>query len=252
MPTRLLSIVASVVDEISLADDKEKLHKALSVGLKKLGFSTYNFSTHKTNIDELVLNPTLSTWSGEFTAEYRRNGWNRKNPLLLRSIARRGGFVWDIASDSAFNWRSDDWPSRAFLDYRAFLGAMKMQSGIVASVSVGPVFSGISVESDGGERFSPAMVAAVSIIANAAVMRAEILGLADAALIDQGMTERILSQRQLEILKWAAEGKSNGDIATITGQSRRAVDYHMAEILRKLGVATRVQAISAMKLGPGK
>lgn len=252
MPTRLLSTVASIVDQIGLADDKEKLYEALSRGLLKLGFSTYNFSAHKRNIDDLVLNPTLSTWPGQFVAEYSRNGWNQKNPLLLRSIAARGGFVWDISNDGAFNWRSPERPSRAFLDYRAFLGAMKMQAGIVASVSIGPVFSGISVESDSGERPSPSMVAAVSVIANAAVMKAELLGLADSSLIDESLTARILSPRQLEILKWAAEGKSNGDIATITGQSRRAVDYHMAEILRKLGVATRVQAISAMKLGPDK
>lgn len=252
MPTRLLSIVASIVDEIGRAHDKEHLKSALSGGLGKLGFSSYNFSAHKRNTDDLVLDPTLTTWSNEFVAEYHRNDWNRKNPLLLRSIATRGGFIWDVSNESAFTWRSRDWPSSAFLDYRAFLAAMKMQTGIVASVSIGPLFSGISVESDTGEGLSPSMVAAVSVIANAAVMKADLLGLTDSSLIDESLTARVLSPRQLEILKWAAEGKSNGDIATITGQSRRAVDYHMAEILRKLGVATRVQAISAMKLGPDK
>lgn len=53
-----------------------------------------------------------------------------------------------------------------------------------------------------------------------------------------------LSARQLEILNWAAQGKSNGDIAVILGQSKRAVDYHMSEILRKLKVSSRSQAIA--------
>lgn len=53
-----------------------------------------------------------------------------------------------------------------------------------------------------------------------------------------------LSGTQLNFLRWAAEGKSSSDIAAISGATRRAVDYHFAEILRKLGVASRVQAVA--------
>jgi LuxR family transcriptional regulator len=51
---------------------------------------------------------------------------------------------------------------------------------------------------------------------------------------------------QLEVLTWAAKGKSNADIAIITGQSTRSVSYHMSEILRKLGVSGRGQAIALL------
>lgn len=53
-----------------------------------------------------------------------------------------------------------------------------------------------------------------------------------------------LSGIQLNYLRWAAEGKSSTDIAAIAGASRRTVEYHFAEILRKLGVSTRAQAIA--------
>lgn len=53
-----------------------------------------------------------------------------------------------------------------------------------------------------------------------------------------------LSGTQLAYLRWAAEGKSSADIAIITGATRRTVDYHFAEILRKLGVASRTQAVA--------
>jgi DNA-binding CsgD family transcriptional regulator len=53
-----------------------------------------------------------------------------------------------------------------------------------------------------------------------------------------------LSTIQLNYLRWAAEGKSGTDIAIITGASRRAVAYHFAEILRKLGVSSRAQAVA--------
>ena len=67
---------------------------------------------------------------------------------------------------------------------------------------------------------------------------------ADALDATARLREAGLTNRQLEILNWAAAGKSNGDIATILSQSRRAIDYHMSEILRKLRVTSRTQAIA--------
>lgn len=67
-------------------------------------------------------------------------------------------------------------------------------------------------------------------------------------LHDTGVT-RTLSEMQAEILHWAAAGKSNGDIATILGISRRGCDYHMGEIYRKLGVSSRSQAVAAYSQG---
>ena len=54
-----------------------------------------------------------------------------------------------------------------------------------------------------------------------------------------------LSSVQEDILKWAAAGKSNTDIATILGMGQRAVAYHFGEIFKKLGVASRSQAVAA-------
>ncbi|MCM2458644.1 EAL domain-containing protein [Rhizobium sp. CG4] len=55
-----------------------------------------------------------------------------------------------------------------------------------------------------------------------------------------------LTAQQLDLLTWAAAGKSNADIATITGLSRRGVEYHMEQILKKLGVASKVQAAALL------
>ena len=53
-----------------------------------------------------------------------------------------------------------------------------------------------------------------------------------------------LTDRQIEAPHWAAAGKANGAAAAMLGESRRAVDYHMSEILRKLRVTSRAQAIA--------
>ncbi len=59
-----------------------------------------------------------------------------------------------------------------------------------------------------------------------------------------------LTPRQLECLRWAQAGKSSTDIGAILDISRRTVETHLAEACARLGVRTRIQAISvAIDLG---
>lgn len=59
-----------------------------------------------------------------------------------------------------------------------------------------------------------------------------------------------LSDRQLECLAWAQEGKSAGVIGQILGISGRTVEGHLAKACEALGVRTRVQAVvKARELG---
>jgi DNA-binding NarL/FixJ family response regulator len=52
-----------------------------------------------------------------------------------------------------------------------------------------------------------------------------------------------LTQREVEMLTWAARGKTRDEIAEIVGISRRTVEYHLENARAKLGVATRIQAV---------
>ncbi len=51
-----------------------------------------------------------------------------------------------------------------------------------------------------------------------------------------------LTPRVAETLLWSAQGKTNGDIATILGISEATVKKHVLEIFAKLGVETRTAA----------
>ncbi|MGR3364439.1 MAG: helix-turn-helix transcriptional regulator [Maritimibacter harenae] len=53
-----------------------------------------------------------------------------------------------------------------------------------------------------------------------------------------------LSRRQLEVLEWVAEGKSNQDVATIMGVSVPTIEKHLRLAREKLGVDTTAQAIA--------
>jgi transcriptional regulator EpsA len=73
-----------------------------------------------------------------------------------------------------------------------------------------------------------------------------------AALAGQGAARR-LSAREIEILGWLREGKSNADIAAILGLSSLTVKNHLQRIYRSLAVSNRTQAVArgtALRLVP--
>jgi DNA-binding response OmpR family regulator len=51
-----------------------------------------------------------------------------------------------------------------------------------------------------------------------------------------------LNPREIEILTWAARGKTSSEIAQILGLSKRTVDFHADNARTKLGAATRIEA----------
>lgn len=51
-----------------------------------------------------------------------------------------------------------------------------------------------------------------------------------------------LTQREAEILRWVADGKTNPEIAIILGISARTVQKHLERIYQKLGVECRMAA----------
>ncbi len=59
-----------------------------------------------------------------------------------------------------------------------------------------------------------------------------------------------LSNREKEVLDWLKQGKSSWDISIILAISERTVNFHVNNILRKLGAANRLQALAiATRLG---
>ena len=59
-----------------------------------------------------------------------------------------------------------------------------------------------------------------------------------------------LTKRELEVLRLVSEGHSNKSISNIFNRSHRTVDQHVSSILKKLSVASRVEAILKVKAEP--
>ena len=59
-----------------------------------------------------------------------------------------------------------------------------------------------------------------------------------------------LSPREIDILHWMKEGKSNWEIAEISNLSVKTIEYHVSNVLKKMGASNRITAVvNALRLG---
>ena len=66
----------------------------------------------------------------------------------------------------------------------------------------------------------------------------------DAPRQEAAPTQLVITGREVEILGWVREGKSNQEIGTLLNISPLTVKNHVQKILRKLGASNRAQAVS--------
>jgi len=55
---------------------------------------------------------------------------------------------------------------------------------------------------------------------------------------------RRLTPREIEVLTWAARGKSAGEIAEILNISKRTVNAHVVSAVQRLGAVNRTHAVA--------
>ncbi|NBB13320.1 LuxR family transcriptional regulator [Pseudomonas sp. SLFW] len=58
------------------------------------------------------------------------------------------------------------------------------------------------------------------------------------ALLHSGLT-----LREIEVLKWSAEGKTAAEVAMILDVKIRTVNFHIGSAIRKMGVSNKTSAV---------
>jgi DNA-binding response OmpR family regulator len=74
----------------------------------------------------------------------------------------------------------------------------------------------------------------------AAIITARLAGVARTGLWPKSIA---LNEREVEVLTWAARGKTSAEIAKILALTKRTVDFHIDNARGKLGAATRTEAV---------
>ncbi|HXF54604.1 MAG TPA: LuxR family transcriptional regulator [Hyphomicrobiaceae bacterium] len=175
--------------------------------------------------DCVLMNTRPAAW----TAEYVRRRLARFDPVL-REVSRRS---------TAFQW-SDIWRERALTAEERAVMSYSAEFGLRDGFVV-PIFAYGSV----------ALVSLAGEGLNLHVRERQALTLASVYLHNRLSALRRrrqdavvrLTEREREVMRWAAAGKSDWQIGRILNISPKTANFHVENVKRKFGVVSRVQAI---------
>ena len=165
---------------------------------------------------------------------YLAEEWDKVDPILSFTAAATRPFYWDdVASRMQF---SRD--QTALLDECRRVGVHSIIVAPFPNPNGGCDIVGVSRRHP--DRPDRARIAILQAICAQTWCRYADLGGGGA---DEGHREIALTDRELEILKWVKDGKSNSEISEIIGLSVKTIEYHVGNVLKKLGAANRTTAV---------
>ena len=165
---------------------------------------------------------------------YLAEEWDKVDPILAYTAMATRPFCWDdVASRMQF---SRD--QTALLDECKRVGVHSIIVAPFPNPNGGCDIVGVSRRHpDQPDRARIAILQA--ICAQTWCRYADLAG----GAVGNGHREMALTDRELEILKWVKDGKSNSEISEIMGLSVKTIEYHVGNILKKLGAANRTTAV---------
>ncbi len=234
--------IDALLAEVRLAIvDRKPLEPVIAGICRRLGFEQFVYATATVplpNRESRSLVWTTMPW--DWVLEYERNAYIEIDPRVTQTVGRRMPLVWDAA-----DYAQD---ARVAGFFRA-AGRYGIGSGVIVPLS-DPVYVRIGVGFN-----SP-------ITPVPPDRRAQIEGrLGDLMLFATGFhdlfvanyldtqarpggAEFPLSPREIECLALAARGMSSQEIGFKLGIAERTANYHFANIVGKLGVLNRKEAIA--------
>lgn len=231
-----LSLVASVVS----AADQADLYHRMKAAASAFGFDHVLFGIQIIRPFAEPLQHIASAYPEPYQQLYGQRAFITRDPTIAHCQAQLQALEW---SESMYSERS----------YEVMEESRKFGLGHGLSVPVhesADVKSMLSLARD--KPFENE--AERKFILDGGQVLANCIHVATARLIVPGLIEETrprLTARERECLQLVATGKSNGVISDLLNISEPTVAFHMKNVLEKLGVATRMQAVAkgvALKL----
>lgn len=225
-----LAKIAPSVARIAEARGRDELVDCIQDAVESIGFDYFGYTAAIPRAGGEAFFPLMTTLPTEAWEAFHAAGLFRSNPMLdrLRSTGQGGVFPDEAARAHPAN------PGFMALLEKAGLAGGAV-TPIISPTEELSVLGGYARETVP----RPSVLPALAVIGSAVSLRLITSSEAPDSVAAS------LSPIQWDILHWMKQEKSNLDTATILGISKRKCDYHVAEIYRKLGVVSRIQAITA-------
>jgi DNA-binding CsgD family transcriptional regulator len=225
--------VNKFINEVSCAPESKELRKRFIAFCETIGYEKYSVGSNRfvsgTTIEKL--------WATNASSSYM---------AIVRRFPQ-----WRRSYYSVFDWRRPIiWrtdaaaPRRDLQEMFDFFESIGERSCLSAPLVVSDNYvEGVRLTSARLNTVDDEHIHALISVSQVFRLKLDLLEKIYAPELDDAQGGEIaLTDKQIEIVKWIREGKSNNDIATILSLPVRTIRYHVSEIIRKLGVATRAQA----------
>jgi LuxR family quorum sensing-dependent transcriptional regulator len=178
------------------------------------------------DVEPLVI---LNQWPEGWTDRYRAQNYFSDDPVSRWSLSRTRPFLWREAQ------RRDS--SRRALQIAGEAWEHGLADGIAYPLRDSAGSAVISLASDYSFRADEYAKASLFMACSYYKMAVE-------NLLRRPPPRRNLTRREMEILHWAANGKTAWETSEILSIAEATVKAHLATIREKLGVATTIQAVA--------
>lgn len=196
------------------------------------GFSRFFFRTllrlGNTHLDGAI----VSNYPNEFIATYENNHYTHKDPLINHCQYSIEPILWD---EHVFNKTPD------LLKHVQSIGlkygwsqSVHDAKGAVSILSVGRSHTPLTVE-----EFNEKAADILWLCNQLHIVM--ISQFSPAGRVTHPVSR--LSIREVEVLKWTAEGKTASDIAMILSLTTRTVNFHISSAMQKMGANNKTSAV---------
>lgn len=222
----------------TIFDAMQVLRKVcLSYGFRY--FSVINLPSSSSGDDSSIASmATISSWPPELIAGYDRLGLARNSPILDQLRKQITPLVFKVADVN--KGRPGEEPENA----NELFGRFDLTMGVYFPVhDTHGLRHAVSFMGD-RDPLSTEELSTLSLFATMLIEQISRISMADHA------AKSVLNDREVEILRWTAEGKTSPEIARITGLSEHTVNHYATIATKKLGCSNRTQAVVyAIRLG---
>jgi LuxR family transcriptional regulator, quorum-sensing system regulator BjaR1 len=176
----------------------------------------------------------VSAFPTEWMSRYLENEYVHVDPVIKRIQTDLTPFAW--AEAEAYGDRNNIAASR-----RVFEEASEFKLHAGYSVPMLTLDGQIAAVSLGGEKIdiAPTAPGMISMVSSFAIARAIELRSREKERKAAGLTPR-----EIECIRWAADGKSEWEISIILHVSEHTADKHLSNAIKKLKAANRSQAVA--------
>lgn len=221
------------IEALQRQDTAEGVRKILQRAVERYGFERFVISGLPDSTKDIRDYVMLSGWNEEWFERYTERDYFAVDPLVRHCFTTTLPFEW---SSARYDPERDIGAHKMMMDAREF----GMSDGICVPFHMDNGMQAAMSLTGDPKAISPAERLELHMLAVYALGQLRYLHtFAPEAL----PSRRDITPREAEVLKWAAMGKTAGEIAEITGTSVRTVNQHCENAQRRLGTRNRLQTV---------